>query len=148
MSSLRDHLHDLRWRAANGRTHASNAWYRAVGRHIWGARGRLHNARVVRAQQRGRRDLPRRAADSLRSSLPVYRNRINPATGRPNHDSRRTGRLLDADLAWRKPTNARINAAEAALERQRREPVRARQYAQERPRRSRPSRVQGRRGRN
>lgn len=130
--SVRDHLSDLRAWLGNGRVSVSNAWYRVAGHRIQGVRGRLHNARVVRAQQRGRRDLPRRAADSLRSSLPGYRNRINPSTGRPNRDSRQTGRLLDADLAWRRPTNARINAAERALERQRREPARARQYAQDR----------------
>jgi hypothetical protein len=130
MSTIRDHLHDLRVHIASGRVHVSNAWYRAAGHRIQGVRGRLHNARVVRAQQRGRRDLPRRAADSLRSSLLVYRDRINPSTGRPNRDSRQIGRGLDESLTRRKPLNARINAAEAALERQRQEPARARQYAQ------------------
>lgn len=107
MNSPRDHIAALRWRAANGRVHASNAWYRAVGRRIQGARGQLANTRAARAHQRGRRDLPRRTADTLRSSLPVVRNRIDPATGHPNRDSRHLGRTTDASLARMKATRER-----------------------------------------
>lgn len=100
MSKARDYLSDLRrYHLPNARTKASNAWHRAAGRHIRTARGWISNARAERAQRRGRRDLPRRAADSLRSSLPVFRNRIDPATGRPNRDSRGLGRATDRELA-------------------------------------------------
>jgi hypothetical protein len=141
MSKTRKPAGALRWNLAKGRVRVSNAWHRAAGNRIQGARGRLANARAARARQRGRRDLPRRAADNLRSSLPIVRDRIDPSTGRPNRDSRQMGRTLDESLARRKPLNARINVAEAVLERQRREPARAQQYAQER----RPART--RRGR-
>ena len=104
MSRLRDYLSDLRrYYLPETATRARDAWHRAAGRRIEGARGRIANARAARARQRGRRDLPRRAADNLRSSLPVYRSRINPGTGRPNRDSRALGRTCDAALARMAP---------------------------------------------
>lgn len=84
--SIRDHLSDLRWRAANGRTHVSNAWYRAAGRRISGTRQQYRNWLNTRARARGKRPLPDRAARAAGSRVPVYRNRISPATGRPRRD--------------------------------------------------------------
>lgn len=168
--NIRDHLDTLRWRAANGRTHVSNAWHRAVGHRLAGARTGFGNWRNLRAIQRGRRDVPARIGDQVRSRTPVVRSRINRATGRPHRDDREMGRSSDRSLArlaegqrrlrdaearrrasrihpaalaavdTRNRRNARVAAAEQALERQRQEPARARQYAQDR--------IQGRRGRN
>ena len=101
--TARDHLHDLRWRAANGKVRVQNAWYRAAGRRIDSTRTGLSNARNQRAMERGKRDLPARAADSLRSSLPVVRDRIDTRTGRPNRDARDMGRLSDKSLARMAP---------------------------------------------
>jgi hypothetical protein len=64
---IRDHLSDLRWHAANGRVHVSNAWYRIAGRRISGTRQQYRNWLSTRARVRGKRPLP---------------DRVNPATGR------------------------------------------------------------------
>ena len=122
LSKARDHISDVpvHARIAANRIHvrASNAWHRAAGHRIQGARGRLANARAVRAQQRGRRDLPRRAADNLRSSLPIVRDRIDTSTGRPNRDSRQIGRTIDESLARMAPQRRRD--ARASLDEARR----------------------------
>ena len=104
-------LSSLRWRAARGRTHVANAWYRAAGRRIHGARQGISNARNQRTLERGRRPRTTQAADVLRSSVPFYRNRISPATGRPNRMARELGRTTDASLAKMAP---RIRAERAA----------------------------------
>jgi hypothetical protein len=88
-----------RWRLGNGRVRVSNAWYRAAGRHVQGARVRVSNWRNHRTWDRGRRDAARRAADQVRSRAPVYRDRINPGTGRPHRDDARLGRISDRSLA-------------------------------------------------
>ena len=103
MSTARDRLHDLRWHAANGRTRASNAWYRAAGRRIQGARTGVSNWRNQRTLERGRRPRTTQGADAVRSSVPVYRNRINPATGRTHRDDRSLGRTTDRSLARMAP---------------------------------------------
>ena len=101
--SARDHLDDLRWRAANGRVHASNAWYRAAGRRISGARTGISNWRNQRTIDRGRRPRTTQAADTIRSSVPVYRDRIDTGTGRPHRDDRDLGRTSDQSLARMAP---------------------------------------------
>jgi hypothetical protein len=132
MSKVRDYVSDAPVYARIGanRIHvrASNAWHRAAGHRIQeargrlsnarAARGRLSNARAARARQRGRRDLPRRAADNIRSSAPVYRNRVDPSTGRPNRDSRQIGRTIDESLARMAPQRRRD--ARASLDEARR----------------------------
>lgn len=82
MSKVRDHLGTLRWRAANGRTHASNAWYRAAGCRLSGTRQQYRNWLSTRTRARGKTPLPDRVTRATGSRVPVYRDRINPATGR------------------------------------------------------------------
>jgi len=114
VSKARDYAGDLRrYYLPKARTHASNAWHRAAGRHIQTVRGRLSNARNLRDIQRGRRDLPRRAADQVRSRTPVYRNRINRATGRPHRDDRDMGRSSDKTLTRLADGQRRLREAEA-----------------------------------
>jgi hypothetical protein len=119
VSTPRDHLTALRWRAANGRTRVSNAWYRLAGRRVSGARTRVSNWRNRRTLERGRRDLPARAADGLRSSLPVYRNRTDRRTGRPNRDAREIGKRNGESLARMRagrPAHGRTGALERELD--------------------------------
>lgn len=59
---------------------------------------RLSNWRNRRALGRGKRDLPARAGDQVRSRTPVLRSRINPATGRQHSHDRESGRLSDQSL--------------------------------------------------
>ena len=84
--TARDRLSDVpvraRLAASRVRVGASNAWYRAAGRRISGTRQGISNARNQRTLERGRRPRTTQLADAARSSVPVYRNRINPATGR------------------------------------------------------------------
>ena len=99
MSKIRDRLGDLRWRAAKGRTHVSNAWHRAAGKHISGARQQYRNWLNTRARARGKAPLPDRVTRAVTSRVPGYRNRVNPATGRPRRDDRQAGRVRDGALA-------------------------------------------------
>ena len=112
--SARDHVSDVpvRTRLAANRVHvaASNAWYYVAARRIHGARQGISNARNQRTLERGRRPRTTQAADVLRSSVPFYRNRISPATGRPNRMARELGRTTDASLAKMAP---RIRAERA-----------------------------------
>ena len=82
-----------RWRLDNGRVRVSNAWYRAVGRRISGGRQRYRNWLNRRARVRGRAPLPDRLTRCIGSRLPVVRDRINPATGRPRWTDRSDGAL-------------------------------------------------------
>ena len=103
MSTFRDYASDApvyaRLAANRARVHASNAWHRAVGRHVQGSRTRFWNWRSQKAFARGRRDVPARTGDQLRSRVPVYRDRVNPATGRQHRDDVRLGRSMDGALA-------------------------------------------------
>jgi hypothetical protein len=105
--SIRDHVSDVpvRARLAANRVHvaASNAWYRAAGRRIHGARQGISNARNQRTLERGRRPRTTQAADVLRSSVPFYRNRINRGTGQPHRADRDLGRVADSSLARMAP---------------------------------------------
>lgn len=107
MASIRDHVSDIpvrtRLAANRARVGASNAWYRAAGRRISGTRTGLSNWRNQRTLDRGRRPRTTQAADAVRSSAPVYRNRVNPATGRPHRDDRSMGRTSDQSLARMAP---------------------------------------------
>jgi hypothetical protein len=108
VSRARDYMSDLRrYYLPAARTRASNAWHRAAGQHIQGARGRFSNWRNQRAWDRGGRDLPCRAGDQARSRTPVVRNRINPATERPHRDDRQLGRTADRSLARMAPARRR-----------------------------------------
>jgi hypothetical protein len=74
--------------------------------HATGNRQRIRNWLNRRALDRGRAPLPDRMTRPL-SSLPVYRNRVNPATGRPRRDDGRINQLIDRDLARRAPQRSR-----------------------------------------
>ena len=89
MSRPRDYLSDVRrYYLPEARTRASNAWYRAAGRRIQGARQGYRNWLNGRAWTRGKAPLPDRVSRAAGSRTPVYRNRVNPATGRPRRDDR------------------------------------------------------------
>ena len=84
-----------RWRLGNGRVRVSNAWHRAAGNRIHGGRQGYRNWLSARA--RGKDPLPDRITRGAASRIPGYRNRVNPATGRP----RRTDRSDGALARWR-----------------------------------------------
>ena len=81
------------WRLANGRVRVSNAWYRSAGRRIHGTRQGYRNWLSGRARARGKAPLPDRITRGIGSRLPVVRDRINPATGRPRWTDRSDGAL-------------------------------------------------------
>jgi hypothetical protein len=66
--------------------------YSATNTRFWNWRGQ-------KARERGRRDIPARVGDQVRSRTPVVRDRINRGTGRPHRDDRDMGRLSDQSLA-------------------------------------------------
>jgi hypothetical protein len=77
------------------RTERVKRWVRL---HATGNRQRARNWMNRRAIQRGRSPLPDRVTRAVGSRTPVYRNRTNPATGRPRWTDR-----SDGDLArWRR----------------------------------------------
>ena len=80
------------------RTAQAKRWVRT---HATGNRQRARNWLNRRAIKRGKSPLPERLARPVRSSVPVYRNRVNRATGRPHRDDRRLGRAKDRSLAQR-----------------------------------------------
>jgi hypothetical protein len=118
MNSPRDHLSALRWRAANGRVHASNAWYRAAGRRVSGARAEHRNRVNRRAIDRGRATRLDGAVAVLTSRTPVVRDRINPATGRRRRVDAMMHRTRNEGLARMAPTRRRD--AQASLDEARR----------------------------
>ena|SRR6185437_13193291 len=83
MTWLTNLLSAARWGLGNGMTRISNAWYRAAGRRAHGSRQRYRNWLSRRARVRGRTPLPDRVTRAVGSRTPVYRNRTDPATGRP-----------------------------------------------------------------
>ena len=101
MSRYRDYVSDApvyaRLAANRARVAASNAWYRAVGRHVKGNRQRYRNWLSRRAWSRGKTPLPDRLTRGAGSRVPGYRNRVNPATGRP----RRTDRSPEHLARWK-----------------------------------------------
>lgn len=98
MSTLGDYLHDAGWYLGEARARVSNAVYRAT-RPYRSAAGNRRNARNRRAVARGRRPLSERAGSRITARTPLYRSRINRATGRPHRDDAATGRLTDQSLA-------------------------------------------------
>ena len=82
-----------RWQSSATRTRVSNAWYRSAGRRIHGTRQEYRNWLSGRARARGKAPLPDRITRGVGSRLPVVRDRINPATGRPRWTDRSDGAL-------------------------------------------------------
>lgn len=77
---------------------------RTVRLRLTGNRTRYRNWLSSRAWQRGKTPLPDRIARRF-SNLPVYRNRINRATGRPHRYDKQIGALRDRTLARFKARN-------------------------------------------
>lgn len=61
--------------------------------------GRVGNRRRRRFLETGKGYAAERATRGVRSALPVYRDRINPGTGRPRRDDAEIYRRRDAALA-------------------------------------------------
>jgi hypothetical protein len=95
----------------------SDARFRAT-RPLRAVTGSVRNWRNRRFVQTGKGFVLERATRPLRSSLPVYRDRINPATGRPRRD--------DAEI-YRRRDAAFVRLRERGLAGSR--PVRAQDYA-------------------
>ena len=95
MSRLSDCLHDAPWYARKATVPLRNAAYRAT-RPLRSARGSYRNYRNRRFLQTGKGFWLERHTRRLRSSLPVYRDRINKGTGRPHRDDAELGRRMDA----------------------------------------------------
>jgi hypothetical protein len=68
---------------------------------LTGNRTRVRNWLNRRAWARGLAPLPDRVSRQVSPRVPVYRNRINPGTGRPHRDDRQTGAVQDRALARR-----------------------------------------------
>ena len=98
-----------------------------------GSKTRHRNWLNRRAWARGKTPLPDRIARQFTSRLPVYRNRVNPATGRPRRDDRRIGRTGDRAMAQHKTRRDAVNARAAANQQHVRDTFRARypQYAEQ-----------------
>jgi hypothetical protein len=86
-------------------------WKRWARLHLTGNRQRVRNWLNRRAVRRGKAPLPGRVTRAAGSRMPAYRNRVNPATGRPrwtdrNREAlerwghaRHADRVADRDLA-------------------------------------------------
>jgi hypothetical protein len=115
--TLADHASDWRWRASVLSVHVSNARHRAT-RPLRTASGSLRNWRNRRFLETGKGFRVERATRGLRSSLPVYRNRINRATGRPRRDDAEVYRRRDEAFARmrerRIPRTAAVQARDYA----------------------------------
>ena len=111
MSKIRDHVSDVPARtriAANRvRVGASNAWHRAAGNRIRGARTGLSNRRNQRTLERGRAPRLTGARAAISSRLPVYRNGVNPAHGNPHREDARLHRTGNESLARMAPQRRR-----------------------------------------
>jgi hypothetical protein len=100
MSRLSDYLHDAPWYLHKATVPVRNAAYRAT-RPLRTVQGRVGNWRRARFVRTGKGYWLERATRGVRSKLPVYRDRVNPATGRPRRDDaeiygRRDKRLAHA----------------------------------------------------
>jgi hypothetical protein len=94
---LRDYLHDAPWYLHKATLPVRNGLYRA-SRPLRTARATLRNNRNRRTVARGRRPFLERTGSRIGSRMPLYRARINPATGRPHRDDARIGRVTDRSL--------------------------------------------------
>lgn len=108
MSKIRDHLSDLRWRAANGRVKASNAWWRVAGRRIDGARQEASNRKNRRTIERGKAPRRDRVAAEVKSRTPIYRDRVNPAHGNKHREDARLHKSGNESLARQKEVLERV----------------------------------------
>jgi hypothetical protein len=97
VSRLRDCLHDTPWYARKVAVPVRNAAYRAT-RPLRTVQGRVGNWRRERFLRTGKGYASERATRGVRSSLPVYRDRINPATSRPRSDDAEIYRRRDLRL--------------------------------------------------
>jgi hypothetical protein len=130
---LHDYLHDAPWYARKATVPVRNGLYRATGP-VRSARGNLRNWRNRRFLQTGKGFWLEHHTRRLRSSLPVYRDRINRATGRPRRDDAevygrrdlrlakaREGGVFDPSRAWEHSAGAYRSAPahEVTVSRQR-----------------------------
>lgn len=104
---LRDYLSDSRWYLSKAAVPVRNAAYRAT-RPLRTVTGRAGNWRRRRFLETGKGFAAERATRGLRSSLPVYRDRINPATGRPRRDDAEVYRRRDVQLARMREDRASV----------------------------------------
>ena len=104
---IRDHLSDMSWRAANGRVKVSNAWERAVGNRVRGARQQASNERNRKTIERGKAPRRERVASEVKSRTPIYRDRVNPAHGNKHREDARLHRTRDESLARMKARQGR-----------------------------------------
>jgi hypothetical protein len=122
-----DTLHDAPWYLHKATVPVRNAAYRATDP-MRSARGNLRNYRNRRFLETGKGFWVERHTRGLRSSLPVYKNRINPATGRPRADDAeiygrrdkrlahaRQGGTFDPSRAWERSPDAYHSAGRPAL---------------------------------
>ncbi len=101
MSRIRDHAADFPWHLRKAGVRVSNGAYRLT-RPYRTLRGEVRNRRNRRFLETGKGFAFERAMRPVRSSLPVYRDRTNPATGRPRRDDRMMGAAADRSAArWR-----------------------------------------------
>ena len=96
-------------------TRLSDAHYRAT-RSLRTVTGRMGNYRRRRFAETGKGFAFERATRGLRSSLPVYRDRINPATGRPRRDDAEMYRHRDAAFSRMRERKAAPSPAVRAQE--------------------------------
>lgn len=94
---IRDYLSDAPWYWHKATLPVRNGLYRA-GRPYRTVTGNVGNYRRRRFAETGKGFRAERATRGLRSSLPVYRKRINPATGRPRADDREVYGRRDAAM--------------------------------------------------
>jgi hypothetical protein len=118
VNRIRDYVHDSGWYVRKATLPVRNGLYRATDP-LRSARGNLRNYRNRRFLQTGKGFWVERHTRRLRSSLPVYRNRINRATGRPRRDDdeiygrrdmrlahARQGGTFDPSRAWERSPDA------------------------------------------
>jgi hypothetical protein len=105
--------HDAPWYARKATLPVRNAAYRAT-RPVRSARGQYRNYRNRRFLQTGKGFWVERHTRRLRSSLPVYRNRINRATGRPRRDDAFVYRRRDDAMARMREDRLEIRGALAS----------------------------------
>jgi hypothetical protein len=86
------------WRFRKAAVRLSDARYRAA-RPLRTVTGRARNWRRRRFLETGKGYALERATRRVRSSLPVYRDRVNPATGRQRRDDAEIYRRRDSAFA-------------------------------------------------
>jgi hypothetical protein len=112
MTRLSDYAHDAPWYARKATVPLRNGLYRAT-RPLRTVSGRVGNWRRRRFAETGKGFWAERATRGLRSSLPGYRDRINPATGRPRRDDATVYARRDEQLARMRKAQAFTPGTEA-----------------------------------